>query len=102
MVMPHLHSQFPLIHTSISHASYLVQVNLSLELFKNRIFVRGPSDFHLEFSVRKPKCSNGETFQNRGLTVLEDLFLELKILKVIIFPIFAFFAHKAFFRRSTF
>ena len=26
----------------------LVQVNLSLELFENRIFVRGPSDFPFE------------------------------------------------------
>ena len=48
----------------------LVQVNLSLKLFENRIFVRGPSDFHLEFSVRKPNCSNCKTFENRGLTVL--------------------------------
>ena len=48
----------------------LVQANLSLELFENRIFVRGQSDFHLEFSVRKPNCSNCETLQNRGLTVV--------------------------------
>ena len=47
----------------------LVQVNFSLELFKNRIFVRGPNGFHLEFFVRKPNCSNSETFENRGLTV---------------------------------
>ena len=47
----------------------LVQINLSLELFENRIFVRGPSDLHLEFSVRKPNCSNCDTFENRGLTV---------------------------------
>ena len=32
----------------------LVQVNLSLEFFEIRIFVRGPSDFHVEFSVGKP------------------------------------------------
>ena len=32
-------------------------------------FVRGPSHFHLEFSVRKPNRSNSETFENRGLTV---------------------------------
>ena len=38
-----------------------------LELFENRIFVRGPSHFHLAFSVRKPNCSNSETFENRGL-----------------------------------
>ena len=49
----------------------LVQVNLSLELVKNRIFVRGPNDFHLEFFVRKPNCSNSETFENRGLTVFQ-------------------------------
>ena len=47
----------------------LVQVNLSLELFENRIFVRGRNDFHLKFFVRKPNCSNCETFENRGLTV---------------------------------
>ena len=47
----------------------LVQVNLSFELFENRIFVRGPSHFHLKFSVRKPNCSNSETFENQGLTV---------------------------------
>ena len=35
-----------------------VLVNLSFELFENRIFVRGPSHFHLKFSVRKPNCSN--------------------------------------------
>ena len=51
-----------------------VQVNLSLELFENRIFVRGPSDFHLKFSVRKPNCSNSETFENRGLTVVPSLY----------------------------
>ena len=51
----------------------LVQVNLSLKLFENRIFVRGPSHFHLKFSVRKPNCSNSETFENRGLTVLREM-----------------------------
>ena len=52
------------------HTFSLVQVNLSFELFENRIFVRGPSHFHLKFSVRKPNCSNSETFENRGLTVV--------------------------------
>ena len=47
----------------------LVQVNLSFELFENRIFARGPSHFHLKFSVRKPNCSNSEMFENRGSTV---------------------------------
>ena len=56
--------------TKCSRGAHLVQVNLSLELFENRIFVRGPSDFRLEFSVRKPNCSNCETFENRGLTVI--------------------------------
>ena len=55
--------------TKCSRGPHLVQVNLSLELFENRIFVRGPSDFHLEFFIRKPNCSNCETFENRGLTV---------------------------------
>ena len=49
----------------------LVQVNLFLKLFENRIFVGGPNEFYLEFFVRKPNCSNSETFENRGLTVLE-------------------------------
>ena len=56
--------------TKCSRGAHLVQVNLSLELFENRIFVRGPIDFRLEFSVRKPNCSNCETFENRGLTVI--------------------------------
>ena len=32
--------------------------------------MRGPSHFHLKFSVRKPNCSNSETFENRGLTAV--------------------------------
>ena len=48
----------------------LVQVNLALELFENRIFVREPNGYYLEFFVRKPNCSNSETFENRGLTVV--------------------------------
>ena len=32
-----------------------------------------PSHFHLEMSVRKPNCSNSETFANRGLSVLDGL-----------------------------
>ena len=39
------------------------------ELFEIRIVVRGPNHFHLEFSLRKPNCSNFETFENRGLTL---------------------------------
>ena len=67
-----LDGKSPSIKTSNSKGVFsvsLVQVNLSLELFENRIFVRRPSDFHLEFSVRKPNCSNCETFKNRGMTV---------------------------------
>ena len=51
--------------------------------------MRGPSHFHLKFSVRKPNCSNSETFENRGLSVvaliagflsLDGLFLSRKSL----------------------
>ena len=50
----------------------LVQVSLALELFENRIFVREPNGYYLEFFVRKPNCSNSETFENQGLTILSN------------------------------
>ena len=37
------------------------------------IFVRKASRFHVEISVQKPTCSNSETFENRGLTVLDRI-----------------------------
>ena len=50
-------------------SSRLSRVAAVLFFVREPIFVRGPSRFHLEFSVRKPNCSNSGTFENRGLTV---------------------------------
>ena len=60
-----------------SHVSLLLF--FLFELFENRNFFRKRSHFHVEISVRKPNCSNFETFENRGLTVLD------RIVKLIVF-----------------